>query len=88
MSALAAGFLNEVLPSEDGLLERAAEIAETIAGNAPLTLRATKEAVRRLRGRLGDDADRDLILLCYLSQDFREGMEAFLGKRTPVWRGV
>jgi enoyl-CoA hydratase/carnithine racemase len=44
--------------------------------------------VRRLRGRHDSDADRDLIQLCYQSQDFREGMEAFLGKRAPVWRGV
>ena len=29
----------------------------------------------------------DLILMCYMSADFREGMEAFLGKRTPEWNG-
>jgi len=69
-------------------MARAEVLARAIAGNAPLTLRATKEAVRRLRATHDADADRDLILLCYLSQDFREGMEAFLGKRPPVWRGV
>ena len=69
-------------------MARAAALARAIAGNAPLTLRATKEAVRRLRPRQDADADRDLILLCYQSQDFREGMEAFLGKRKPVWRGA
>jgi 1,4-dihydroxy-2-naphthoyl-CoA synthase len=31
--------------------------------------------------------DRDLIALCYMSEDFREGMEAFLGKRPPAWQG-
>ncbi len=46
--ALDLGFLSEVLPDEDGLLPRAAEIAEIIAGNAPLTIRATKEALRRI----------------------------------------
>ncbi len=85
--ALAAGFLNEVLPSEDGLLERAAEIAETIAGNAPLTIRAAKEALRRIAadGRAADD--RDLVLSCYMSGDFREGMTAFFAKRPANWTG-
>jgi enoyl-CoA hydratase/carnithine racemase len=90
--AKAVGLVSEVLPDHAALMARAAALARAIAGNAPLTLRATKEAVRRLRGRHAADADvnadRDLILLCYLSQDFREGMEAFLGKRPPVWRGA
>jgi enoyl-CoA hydratase len=85
--ALGLGYLNEVLAGEDGLLERAAEIAETIAGNAPLTIRATKEALRRItsEGRTADD--RDLILSCYMSNDFREGMKAFFEKRPANWTG-
>lgn len=80
-------FLNEVLPGEDGLLERATAIAETIAGNAPLTIRATKEALRRIArdGREADD--RDLIVGCYMSSDFREGMTAFFEKRRANWTG-
>jgi enoyl-CoA hydratase/carnithine racemase len=86
--AKSIGLVSEILPDHAALMARAEELARAIAGNAPLTLRATKEAVRRLRGKHDADADRDLILLCYLSQDFREGMEAFLGKRPPVWRGA
>jgi enoyl-CoA hydratase len=86
--AKSIGLVSEVVPDHAALMARADALARAIAGNAPLTLRATKEAVRRLRGKHEDDADRDLILLCYLSEDFREGMEAFLGKRAPVWRGV
>jgi enoyl-CoA hydratase/carnithine racemase len=81
------GFLNEVVPAEDGLLARAGEIAETIAGNAPLTIRATKEALRRITRDGRDARDRDLILSCYMSADFREGMKAFFEKRPARWMG-
>jgi enoyl-CoA hydratase len=85
--AHALGFLNEVLPENDGLHARAAEMAETIAANAPLTIRATKAALRRIanEGRAADD--RDLILSCYMSNDFREGMTAFFEKRPAKWTG-
>jgi enoyl-CoA hydratase/carnithine racemase len=86
--AKAVGLVSEVLPNHAALMARTEALARAVAGNAPLTLRATKEAVRRLRGRHDADADKDLILLCYLSEDFREGMDAFLGKRPPVWRGA
>jgi enoyl-CoA hydratase len=85
--ALDLGYLNEVLSSEDGLLERAAEIAETIAQNAPLTIRATKEALRRITSEGRGADDRDLILSCYMSEDFREGMKAFFEKRPANWTG-
>ena len=84
--AQAAGLVGEILPDRDALLSRATELANLIASHAPLTLRATKEAVRRLRDNL--PPDEDLIRLCYTSADFKEGMEAFLTKRPPVWRGA
>jgi enoyl-CoA hydratase/carnithine racemase len=83
--ALAAGFVSEVLPDHAALMARAEALARQVAANAPLTLRATKEALRRLRENL--PPDEDLIRLCYTSDDFREGMEAFLRKRPPVWQG-
>ena len=49
--------------------------------HAPLTMRATREALRRMRDNL--PPDEDLIRLCYTSQDFKEGMDAFLTKRPP-----
>lgn len=83
--ALAAGFLSEIVEDHEALMKRADELAETIAGHAPLTLAATKEAFRRLRE--GERDGEDLILSCYMSQDFREGLEAFLAKRPPNWTG-
>lgn len=84
--ARAIGLVSEVLPDEAALMRRADEITETLAGMAPLTLRATKEAMRRNREARAVD-DGDLIEMCYMSDDFRRGMEAFLAKRKPEWRG-
>ncbi|GEP06749.1 enoyl-CoA hydratase/isomerase family protein [Methylobacterium oxalidis] len=84
--ALAIGLVSEVVADADALEARAAELAALLAGHAPLTLQATKEGLRRLQeGDTG--AGEDLILQCYMSQDFREGMEAFLAKRAPHWTG-
>jgi enoyl-CoA hydratase/carnithine racemase len=67
------------------MMARAWEIARAVTEHAPLTIRATKEALRRLRQ--GRHDDKDLIEMCYMSQDFREGLEAFLAKRKPSWQG-
>ncbi len=84
--ACSAGLVTEVLADPPALHARALELAHLLAGHAPLTMRATREALRRLRGNL--PPDEDLIRLCYTSQDFREGMDAFLTKRPPAWRGA
>ena len=84
--ALALGLLSEVLPDHAALMARAGELAATVAGHAPLTLCATKEALRRITASLSP-AGEDLIGLCYASADFREGRAAFLEKRKPAWQG-
>jgi enoyl-CoA hydratase len=81
------GLLNEVVEDLAALKQRADELAATVAGNAPLTLAATKQSLARLMRRLTRDEGEDLILMCYMSRDFREGMDAFLNKRPPQWTG-
>jgi enoyl-CoA hydratase/carnithine racemase len=85
---LAGGLLSEVTRDEESLAPRAQSLAEEIAALAPLTLWATKEALRRVRDRLMlVGGDSDLIKAVYMSQDFREGIEAFFAKRQPRWKG-
>lgn len=82
------GLYSEIVADHATLMSRARELATTIAGHAPLTMRATKEALRRLTAAtMPADGGDDLVVMCYDSADFREGMEAFLGKRTPNWQG-
>src|SRR5215470_9701539 len=82
-TAAAIGLVSEVLPDPPALQARAEALARTLAGHAPLTLRVTKEALRRLQARLGEENIDDLLRLAYGSRDFREGMAAFLEKRAP-----
>jgi enoyl-CoA hydratase len=80
------GLVDEVVPG-DRLEARVRELAHHVAGLAPLTLAAIKEAARRVSeaGALRDA--EDLLLSCYLSQDFQEGVRAFLDKRPARWQG-
>ena len=85
--AASIGLVSEVLDDHESLFARAEELARLLAGQAPLTLRATRETLARLRKSVAQVEDSDLVELCYMSNDFREGLEAFLAKRKPVWRG-
>jgi enoyl-CoA hydratase/carnithine racemase len=87
--ALRIGLVNEVRPAaelDDFVRERAGRIAE----NAPLTLRAIKIAARELRK---PDTLRDLGAVsaayarCFASEDYKNGVAAFLEKRKPSFRG-
>lgn len=83
----AAGLVTELLDDHAALMVRANALAQQIAGYAPLTLSTTKELMRRIREAGPKVEDHDLVAEVYMSADFREGLDAFLTKRKPAWKG-
>lgn len=85
--AKAVGLISETVAEVADLSGRAAELARSLASHAPLTMRATKEGLRRVQAAMHGVEQCDLLSSCYGSDDFREGTRAFLEKRKPGWRG-
>jgi enoyl-CoA hydratase/carnithine racemase len=84
--AQAMGLVDQVHPASE-LAARTRELAVRVGQHAPLTMAAAKEATRRYIAGVAPKDLEDLILSCYLSQDFQEGVRAFLDKRKPDWQG-
>ena len=86
---LALGIFNEVVADED-LQVRAKALAQTIASGPPVALRYMKENLNRavgtdLRSALALEADR--MVRCTRTEDHREAVQAFIGKRKPTFQG-
>jgi enoyl-CoA hydratase len=84
------GLVNRLTPP-GGALAVARELAERIAANAPLAVRTTKDIINHGPGHPDQEAwdrQRALLQVVVASDDAREGSEAFVEKRAPVWRGT
>jgi len=86
--AAQTGLVNHIVADAE-IENYVRDLAETIAGNAPLTVRAVKRIIRELRNDRPDVAACDaLVKQCFESADYREGRAAFMEKRKPVFRGI
>jgi enoyl-CoA hydratase len=87
--AYAAGLVSRVVPAAE-TMSAALDLATTIAGMPPLAVRAAKAAVRsaaELPLAEGLRRERAAFFDLFATADQREGMAAFMAKRTPTWTG-
>jgi enoyl-CoA hydratase len=88
--ALQWGLINKVVPAEY-YLEEAKNMAKEIASKPPLAVRLAKEAILKsfdttIEGGL--EFERKNFYLLFSSEDQKEGMNAFIGKRKAEWKGT
>ena len=83
--AVSLGVANRVLAAEH-LDAEVRALSRELAQRAPSTVAATKAMLLRLRDHRRPPAADDVIAACYESDDFREGVAAFLEGRQPAWR--
>jgi len=83
------GLVNHVVPPES-LMEETKRIAAEIASKPPLSIRAAKEAILRAQDttvEMGLEFERKAFYMLFATEDAKEGMQAFLEKRKPTFKG-
>ena len=88
--ALRYGLVNRVAPVEL-YLQEALKLAAEIAARAPVAVRLAKEAVNAAFEsslQTGLAYERQLFYTLFATEDQKEGMDAFLNKRKPQWKGM
>ncbi len=83
------GFVNRVVAGE-AVLDTALELAEAIAGNAPLAVRAARAVLRAAGDLSATEAlafETEQVTRLAATEDAKEGPRAFLEKRPPLFRG-
>jgi enoyl-CoA hydratase/3-hydroxyacyl-CoA dehydrogenase len=82
----AYGLANRVVPDHE-LLDTALSWARKLAGQAPIAVRQVKEVSAKGDLDEGIEAEKKGFATAFFSEDAKEGIGAFLGKRTPEWKG-
>ena len=80
-----------IVPADQPVLDAAIALAEQIGAMGPVAVRLCKQAVNAATDadlRAGLLLERDLFSLCFSTADQKEGMSAFLQKRSAVFRGA
>jgi enoyl-CoA hydratase/carnithine racemase len=88
-SALELGLVTRVVPSEI-LLNKGLELARALAANAPISMRLVKQVLNQsydLDLESVMQLETEATLECLASEDLQEGVQSFLEKRAPVYRG-
>ena len=87
--ALGFGLVNRVVPVSE-FLNEALKLAEEVAARAPLAVRAAKKMINQSYERFlsdGLEQEKQVFYNLFDSEDQREGMQAFIEKRKPEWKG-